>query len=502
MGFLSIIRLFLIEIFTRKLLVPIQGSARPLLRSIPEFSLMPFSTAEFRAGRRCWAFCFILSVLCWRSVFAQQAGDAQPDRILDQLKQRIREQPGDGATWRLLGRALILQGKLDEAEPALERAVALRPHSAAAWFDLGRVKKAQTRNAAAREAFETVLALAPDSDYAKSAQTELQALEPPTDGQVVQAGYEVRQFDGEEFLNRLEDTDPPQRNWLANNMDLRVETGLLYNSNVALAPISRQLAPGNRASAQLFVSPDLQMTLHDARTWRTGPTLRGHFTLNQPDFQNFDLQSYRPGWFAEWFWFSENRIVVPRLDYEFTHDEFAGNTLGNRHSLLASLGTFWNDQQATFLYYSLQRTNFLNDGLLPSVTSQDGWSHTLGLSHDVAMPYRHLRLLRAGVDVNRIITRGTDYRFNGVNLFGEGVIPIVPTIELTARAGWGYRNYFDYEFTPSRNENLWNAGLEARKYFSSHLSTALVFNYNKFDSQNPLFAAQRYITGVVLEWEY
>ncbi len=460
---------------------------------------MHVSTDGFQSIRRCVAFSFLLSGLCLPTAFGQVAEDSPPDRILDQLKQRIREQPEDGAAWRLLGRALILRGEFDEAESALERAVAFSPHSAAAWCDLGRVKKAKNQNAAAREAFDTVLALAPDSDYAASAQAELEEL---NDGRVAQAGYEVRQFDGEEFLNRLEDTDPPQRRWLANNLDLRVEAGILYNSNVALAPISRQLAPGNRASGQLYVSPDMQITLHDARTWRTGPTLRGQFTLNQPDFQNFDLQSYRPGWFAEWFYFSQDRIFVPRLDYEFTHDEFSGNTLGNRHSVLASLATFWDDRQATFLYYSLQRTNFVNDGLLPSVTSQDGWSHTLGLSHDVAMPYRHLRLLRAGVDLNRVITRGTDYRFNGVNLFAEGVFPVVPTIELTVRGGWGYRNYFAYEFTPSRNENLWNAGVEARKYFSSHLSTALVFNYNDFASKNPLFAAQRYITGAVLEWEY
>jgi hypothetical protein len=371
----------------------------------------------------------------------------------------------------------------------------------AAWHDLGTVKQALDRQPEAREAYHTILDLAPEGDYAESAKTELQKLGPDEED-VVQAGFEVRQFDGREYLEPLEDTPPAGPRRYFDALESRVEMGLLYNSNVALAPVSRQLAPGDRSSAQLFVEPDLQWTLRDETTWRTGPSLRGFFTQNQSDFDNFNLQSYRPGWFGEWYVFSDDRILVPRLDYEFTHDEFAGDTLGNRHALLASLANYWNDEQATFLFYSVDYTNFVREGILPSVTSQTGWSQSLGVSHEVATTYRYLRLIRMGLDLTRTITRGSDYRFQGVNLFAEGIVPLTQTVELKVGGGGGYRDYFDFEFSPARDEFIWNANAELRKYFSEKLSGALVMNYDNFDSKNPLFAAERFITGCVIEMRF
>ena len=437
--------------------------------------------------------------LLWPALaFGQDVGHSDSGIVLEQLEQRVKTHPEDGAAWRLLAKGWIDRGMFSEAEPAAERAVALRPLSVAAWFDLGRVKQALGKKAEAREAYRTVLDLAPEGDSADSAKAELDTLG-EAEQAVVPAGFEVRQFDGQEYLDRLEDKRPAERRWFSEALEARVEMGLLYNSNVALAPVSRQLAPGDRSSAQLFAAPDLQWTLRDDTTWRTGPTFRGHFTRNESDFDRFNLQSYRPGWFGEWFLFSGERIFVPRVDYEFTHDEFAGHTLGNRHAVLSSLAAYWNDQQATYLFYGVDHTNFVRDGILPRITSQDGWTHTLGVSHDVAMPYRYLRLVRAGLDLTRTYARGSDYRFNGINLFAEGIVPLVPTVELTLGGGWGYRDYFDFEFSPSRDEFLWNANAELRKYFSETLSAALVMDYDNFDSDNRFFAAERFVAGGVVE---
>jgi hypothetical protein len=68
--------------------------------------------------------------------------------------------------------------------------------------------------------------------------------------------------------------------------------------------------------------------------------------------------------------------------------------------------------------------------------------------------------------------------------------------------GGGYRDYFDFEFSPARDEFIWNANAELRKYFSEKLSGALVMNYDNFDSKNPLFAAERFITGCVIEMRF
>ena len=52
------------------------------------------------------------------------------------------------------------------------------------------------------------------------------------------------------------------------------------------------------------------------------------------------------------------------------------------------------------------------------------------------------------------------------------------------------------------NENIWRGGAELRKSFGDHLSTAMVFNYVRFDSKNPLFEAERFLAGVVTTIEF
>ncbi|MCA9073003.1 MAG: tetratricopeptide repeat protein [Planctomycetaceae bacterium] len=452
--------------------------------------------------------CLVLGLILFTSpstnAWAAEENAGAPDRILDYLTRRANERPDDGATWRLLGRAHLDRGQISDAQTALERAVELTSDSVAAWCDLGYAYSASGNNDQAKVCFQTTIDLEPTSEYAQKAEIELEklAVKESSGSETQLAGYETRTFDGTEFLDRIDDTDPPRRQLWKDRLDARLDVGILYNSNVALAPLNRELYSGTRESFQFFAAPDLQLGLIDEGRWRTGPTFRGNFTLNDEEFQDFNLQSYRPGWFAEWFLSHGERVIVPRLAYEYTFDRFGGNTLGNRHSLLGSLGTFWDDVSATFIFYSLEQTNFQNDGVLPEVTSQDGWTNTLGLSHDILLPYAHFRLIRAGADLSRSDTKGTDYSYNGFSLFFESVFPMSQSVELTVGGSWGYRDYFDFEFDPSRNESVWRASTELRKRINENTSLAAVFNYNLFDSENPIFAAERYIGGVQMEWEY
>ena len=125
------------------------------------------------------------------------------------------------------------------------------------------------------------------------------------------------------------------------------------------------------------------------------------------------------------------KIFVPRVAYDFTHDEFGGDTFGNRHALAASFTASWYDTQSSFLYWSIAYTDFLNDGILPPVTSQDGWTNTVGFSHDYVLNYRCFKLFRAGVDWTAADTRGSDFRFQGVSLFAEGILTVATGTELS-----------------------------------------------------------------------
>jgi tetratricopeptide (TPR) repeat protein len=417
------------------------------------------------------------------------------------LRQRIAEQPEDGAGWRLLGRHLLQQHRLMEARAALEQAVRLSPHSAAAHYDLGRTLDELGEASAAAEAYRTAGELAPDSEYARAAGTSLERLE-ATPNPVSLADYRIRRFDGAEATDRIDEFAVPQAPWWRDRLTGRVETGVLYNSNVALAPLSRQLAPGTRQSLQAFVAPEMAFAIVDEQLWRSGPTLGGHFTLNESNFQQFNLQSYRPGWFTEFYLFRGQQAFVPRVAYEFTHDEFDGQTLGNRHALLSSLATYWDDVHASVVYWSIDHSNFINDGILPAVTSQDGWTNAVGISHDILLPSHVCRVIRGGVELSRADTTGTDFTYNGISLFAAGVFPIQPGLDFTLHGSWGYRDYPDFEFTPSRNEHIWRGGAELRKHFNEQLSAAAVFNFDRFNSQNPLFDAQRYVTGIVLTYRF
>ncbi|MEX0716561.1 MAG: tetratricopeptide repeat protein [Planctomycetaceae bacterium] len=436
------------------------------------------------------------------------------------LRERVAQRPDEGAGWRLLGRHLLQQGRPLDSEAALRRAVALDPLSAAAHFDLARTLAALNEDSAAAETFHRVLELAPESEYAEAAQRELAALSAThafaaidgsgeshafddPDAGVLPADYRIRRFDGSDFDDPWRDAAMQRPAWWhRDRLDVLIETGVLFNGNVALAPLSRELAPDSRASWQGFFAPDVQLAVWDQPRWRSGPTLGGHFTLNEGNFRQYNLQSYRPGWFVELFAFHGERAFVPRVGYEFTHDEFDGDTLGNRHALHPSIAAYWNDRHASTLFWSIDHTAFADDGIMPRVTSQDGWTNVLGVAHDVTLPYRHWRLVRVGVDYSRADTVGSDFAYRGVSLFAESVFPIAGGVELAVQGSWGYRDYPDFQFDPSRNEHVWRAGAELRKHFTDCLTGALVINFDRFDSRNPLFDADRLLTGLVIEYRY
>ena len=461
------------------------------------------TTAFYSACQRSLALCVVVWFATPTCVLAQDRNADFANREM-RLRARVTERPDDGSSWRMLGRCLLQQQRYAEALDVLQQAVTLSPTSAAAHLDLGQTWQALGDFESANECFRTVIELAADSEYAQSAQQALatQPSNAPARDVVVPADYRIRRFDGSELADRVEPFGPPEVPWWNPRLSLNVQTGVLYNSNVALSPLNRELSRQPSRSAQWFVEPDLLLAVFDERSWRSGPTLRGHFTINEGNLRKFNLQSYRPGWFVESFLFRGEQSFVPRVAYEFTHDEFDGSTLGNRHALLSSLAAYWNGEQSSTVFWSIDTSNFLNDGVLPSVTSQDGLTNSLGVTHDVALPFSNWRLIRGGVEVSHASTTGSDYTFNGVNVFAAAAFPLAVGLELNLTGSVGYRQYPDFEFTPSRDELTWRGGVELRKYFTDHVSGALVFNYDKFDSKNPFFASERFISGIVFDYSF
>lgn len=423
------------------------------------------------------------------------------DEALAFLESQVASGANNASVWRLLGRAYWQRRRLHLARAAFLQALQADPDSPAANFDYARFLRAQGEDAAAAKHFRRVIELAPGSDYAAQAKTCLAQLsESGENSEVVQAGYEIRRFDGSEQGERH---GLPEEVTAADQpFSLRLELGAVFNSNVALSPISRELVAGDRASAQGFLAPQMEYRLVNREDWRFGPAFAGHFTLNENNFEHFNLQSYRPGVFLEHSRLWGPTILTPRIQYDFTHDEFDGNTFGNRHAVTFSTLLDWNARHNSFVYWSVDRTNFLRDGQFPEVSSQDGWTHLLGASHTLYTDYRYLYSVTAGVDVQWAETTGSNFTYRGVSLYAATVIPLAETWTAELQAGWGYRDYPNFLFTPSRNEHIWRAGAELRKRLSDHVSLSGVFNFDRFVSRNDLFDAERFVTGLVLTFEY
>ncbi len=451
---------------------------------------------EYHLPSRFW---LLLLVLVSSMLQAGDAVAAGNSSIGQRLQQRVQQDPSNANSWRLLGRWQLKNNQLPAAEASFRRAVTLNPDLVAAHFDLANLLVELGDTKQSIKHFTTVIQLAPDCDYATQAESQLVAFDQQALA-VQPAGYEILRFDGSEHLdaapNSVQEVVTPKL-W-----HFRLEVGSIFNSNPALAPISRGLAPAGPETFQGVATPELELRLFDGSAYSFGTMLRGSFTHNEGNVRQLNLQSYQPGVFLEKVLLRQNSVLVSRMEYSFSHDEFDTKTLGNRHSLFASLARVTPSGSMTFGYMSSDYTNFAQDGISPEVTSQDGWTWATGRSHRFAIKRRWLNSFRLGVDGRYADLAGADFRFAGASVFIDAEIPITDRIVFKPEGGWGYRNYFDFTGSPSRNENIWRGGARLERKLNDVLPVATVSNYENFATGNAAFAADRYTAGVVAIIQY
>jgi len=432
---------------------------------------------------------------------AQRDSESRNSQMREYLRSRVASRPNDASAWRMLGTYLLRSGDPRPAREAFERAVSIAPENAAVHFGLGECLAAQGEAANAARHFDLAVQIAPNSDYARRAQVQLDRLPPQTG--VQQAAYEIRRFDGSGITDMLieDQTDtilqPPSR-WM-----IRVDVGALYNSNVALTPISRDFADVAQASAQAIFNPYIEYHIVSNDLWTIGPTFNSYFTINEEEaFGALNLQSYQPGFYFERLFYGDTAIHAARVQYDYTLDEFDGATFGNRHAATASLTSFWDSGDTSVLYWNTNYTDFTDDGLVPAASSRDGWSHTLGASHAWALDCWWIDTFTAGADLQFADVQGSDFRYFGGSVYLIAEKSITETLSVEIEGGWGYRDYFNSDIVPSRNEHVWRASARLRKQWSDRWSTSAVFTFDRFDSANELFQAERFLGGVIATFEF
>lgn len=431
---------------------------------------------------------------------AQTESAGKSAALRDYLESRVAENPGDTSSWRMLGRVCAQRGDTARASEALDKALQLDPLNVAAHFDYGELLLNSQRTQEAANYFHKVETLAPDSDYARDARARLAYLPPPTEPEAALASYEINRFDGTDRVEPLSALNLPSS--LSPPLSARIEGGGLYNTNAALTPTSRSFFSGQAAGFQGFVNPDLEYRIVNGADWRAGPRFTGYFNLNEASFRNLNLQSYQPAVFVERSIPLAGTVLVPRLQYVFTHDEFQGVTFANRHALAASVASYLDDGDLSLAYLSGDYTNFADDGGDPAHSSRDGYTVVAGASHTRLLALQRLRSVTYGCDLQYTDTVGSNFTFAGVSLYGEVEVPLASSWSLFFDGSWGYRDYFRSDLVPTRNENVWRGGARLRKTINQNWSVVGVFTYNRFDSANTFFQTDRTLAGVVTVFEY
>ncbi len=155
-----------------------------------------------------------------------------------------------------------------------------------------------------------------------------------------------------------------------------IDVGVAYNSNVQLAPILRDALTTGTHGTQFFLSPQIETSLFPNSAWNAGFSLKGYFSFNESQLQEFNVDEYQPGTFVERSMVYGDRDIVLRAQYDFILDQFQGATFGRRHATTCSLNVD-SPRGHSLVYWTFDYSDFTDDGIEPNQTSLDGWTHTL-----------------------------------------------------------------------------------------------------------------------------
>ena len=503
----------------------------------------------------CFQIFLILVFVCVTGVNGGHSVAAQGDRkefaqrddaMVAAIFKKLDEDPKHSDSWRLLGKILAKENKNDGALEALQRAVELMPENAAAHYDLGNLQSKLGKSGESQQHFQKVYDLAPGSVYARrilesgfeptlpdnnslrnsppSANQQefvgvnefIAVAADETIGDVQKASFEIQTFDGSDDLDRrIQQLDSNSQIDLQTNQPSAVgnqdidkrwrlfgETGVLYNTNVALTPISRQLASNAESSAQWVANADLEWSAWKNDRWRAGPIARGNFTTNESQVSQLNLASFQVGSFFERELAIAGAPWISRLEYQFSIDQFGGETFGDRHSLTGSLTKINSTKNITYLYAILSSTEFRDDGGTPEVTSLDGNSYTIGVSRFFLTSSSRLPTWNMGLDYELADTEGQDFRYYSLRAHGQTTMTLANKLSLISSGALGFRTFPDFTGSVDRDEFTWRLGAKLKYQFNNRADISLTTNYDRFASDNDDFDLDRFTSGIITSFRY
>jgi tetratricopeptide (TPR) repeat protein len=371
-----------------------------------------------------------LMMLAVSPTAAQQLESISP--LEQNLLQRVAQPDARATDWRLLGKLRLKRNDLPGAIQACSQAVSLDPHNASAHYDVAQVWLAAEQTEKAAYYFQLVTELAPESEYAQQAAFTLQSL--PNSHAETASGFEADlqadRFGGVPLINS-EKAEP--------RFGFEMDLGWVYNSNVQLAPLSRVVTTQGLASHQGFWAPRTKYRFLDNELWQGGLSFDGYFSVNEAAYNNFNVQEYQPGAFLEHSYFTASSELVTRIEYNYSLNYFSGSEYANRNSITTVFSVI-RPFSESLVSWTIDYSNFADDGTTPSISSLDGWTNTLSASHTIFPDESRWSSWAIGADVQLAALVGDDYVYRGTFLFTEGTLTLPWQSQLVTQLGWGYRD--------------------------------------------------------------
>lgn len=433
----------------------------------------------------------LLSAVCSLLFVALASGESLPlvdtpagqafkarhyDLALAEFQKLAVAQPRDALILRYLAMTLDRLGRYDDAIRVFEQALALTPENPALHFHMGTTYYKARRGALAEVSFRRVLQLAPDSLYGERARRYLEAL---TQQRV-----------------QLQPAGTP------GPLELYIQGGLQYDSNIPAAPGDSSLFTGERSGIRMFEYLSGRYHLLRNPDW-LGSMDVSTYQAEYPDsaFRRFRLSTYSAGASLQRTTTLWSLPLVASLKYELRAVLVDEDMYSRSHALTAGTQIGLTRGTTTHFHYQYTRDVFANKGFDRALSSRDADNHVLGLSQVWYFANRKGQV-RAGYEFQDNVSEGVNFRMKGHKFSAGGTVPVGWGVQANLGAEYSHGRYPEFQGPVIRKTDRWgfNAGLS--KWLGRFFLLRLDYAHTDEDSSYEILSYRRGILGVSISYVY
>ena len=190
------------------------------------------------------------------------------------------------------------------------------------------------------------------------------------------------------------------------------------------------------------------------------------------------------------------------MEYTYNLDFFGGDRLGDRHTLIGSIMTIHPTSSIDYFYTLVAYSEFSDDGPTPNVDSLDGPTWSAGAARYFLFNNARLPTMTIGMDLESAQTEGTNFSYRSVGGYVDATVVLPYKLTFIPTAAIGYRHFPNVADAVNRDVLTGRLGAKLRRQLGQNTTVSGVVNYDRFVSDNELFDANRFTTGIVFNYTY